>query len=53
VPATNRKVTVPGVTIAEVRNNKITRQTITWDQMTFLMQLGLVTEQDVMAMTRR
>ncbi len=53
LPATNRKVTVPGVTVSEVRSNKITRQTITWDQVAFLMQLGVMTEQDMMTMAKR
>ncbi|RPJ50816.1 MAG: hypothetical protein EHM21_04155 [Chloroflexi bacterium] len=53
LPATNRKASVPGVTVATIRNNKITHQMITWDQVSFLMQLGLMTEQDLMAMARR
>ncbi len=53
LPTTGRKVSVPGVTISEVRNNKIMHQTITWDQVTFLMQLGVMTEQDMMAMAKR
>ncbi len=53
IPPTNRKVTVPGVTVSEVRNNKITHQTVTWDQVGVFMQLGLMTEQDVMSMARR
>ncbi len=53
IPPTHKKVSVPGVTVAEVRNNKINHQTVTWDQVTFLMQLGLMTEQDMMSMARR
>jgi steroid delta-isomerase-like uncharacterized protein len=53
LPPSHRKVTVPGVTVAEIRNNKITHQTLTWDQVTFLMQLGVMTEQDMMTMARR
>ncbi len=51
IPPTNRKISVPGVTVSQVRNNKITHQTITWDQVAFLMQLGLMTEQDMISMT--
>ncbi len=53
IPPTNKKVSIPGVTVSEVRNNKITRQTITWDRVTFFMQIGLMTEQDMMSMARR
>jgi steroid delta-isomerase-like uncharacterized protein len=50
---TNRMATVPGCTITEVRNNKIVRQSVYWDQVTFLTQLGVLTEQDIMASMRR
>ncbi len=53
LPATNRKITVPGTTFAEIHNNKITRQIITWDQVMFLTQLGLVTEQELLSTARR
>lgn len=53
LPPTRKSVTVPGVTISEVRNNKITHQFLTWDQVTFLMQLGVLTEQEMMSMTRK
>ncbi len=53
LPATHRKSTDPGVNIVQVRNNQITHQTIIWDQVGFLMQVGLLTEQDMMAMTKR
>lgn len=53
MPPTGRKVSVPGVTISEIRNNKITHQSVTWDQVAFLMQLGVMTEQDMMSMAKR
>jgi steroid delta-isomerase-like uncharacterized protein len=52
ISPTNRKINVPGMFLSEIRDNKITRQTITWDQLSFLMQLGVMTERDLMtAMT--
>ncbi len=48
IPATNRPFTMPGCTIAEIHNNLVTRQQIYWDQVTFLTQLGLVTQEDLM-----
>ena len=53
ISPTNRKITVPGVFTSDVRDNKITRQSITWDQLAFLMQLGLVTTKDLMSMASR
>lgn len=53
LPPSRRKVTVPGVTISEIRNNKITHQFLTWDQVSFLMQLGVLTEQEMMSMARK
>jgi predicted ester cyclase len=42
IPATNKKVTVPGSTIYEFRHNLIARQEIYWDQVAFLAQLELL-----------
>jgi steroid delta-isomerase-like uncharacterized protein len=44
IPATHKKVTVPGCTIYEFRNEMVSRQEIYWDQMMFLTQLGLVAD---------
>jgi len=48
IPPTNRSVTVPGCTFYELRNGLITRQEIYWDQVTFLTQLGVVSEQQLL-----
>ena len=39
IPATGKKVMVPGCTIYEFRNEMVTRQEIYWDQITLLIQL--------------
>ncbi len=39
IPATNKKVAIPGCTLFELRNNLVSRQEIYWDQVTFLTQL--------------
>jgi steroid delta-isomerase-like uncharacterized protein len=44
IPPTRRRVRVPGVMLAEVREGKISRGWFYWDQLAFLAQLGL-TEQ--------
>jgi predicted ester cyclase len=44
IPATNKKVTLPGCSIVEIRNSLITRQDIYWDQVKFLMQLEVPLE---------
>ena len=53
IPPTNKKVSVSGCTVVELRNNLVTRQQIYFDQVTFLMQLGLMTEQDLTQRTNR
>jgi len=53
LPPTNRMATVPGCTITEIHNNKIVRQSVYWDQVTFMTQLGVLTEQDIMSSMRR
>jgi steroid delta-isomerase-like uncharacterized protein len=53
LPATNRNISVPGCTVLEFRGNKISHQKIYWDQLTFLMQLGVMTEQDMMSRAKR
>ncbi len=52
LPPTNRKITVPGSTFIEFHGNKVTRQQIYWDQVTFLTQLGVITEQDLASMAK-
>jgi steroid delta-isomerase-like uncharacterized protein len=49
ISPTNKKINVPGFFLSEIRDNKITRQTITWDQLAFLLQLGVMKERDLMA----
>jgi steroid delta-isomerase-like uncharacterized protein len=53
IPPTNRTFSVPGCSILEFRGNKVSHQKIYWDQVTFLMQLGIMTEQDLMSKARR
>jgi steroid delta-isomerase-like uncharacterized protein len=49
IPATQRMVTVAGHTFCEFKNNLVFRQQILWDQVSFLMQLGLVKEQELIS----
>jgi carboxymethylenebutenolidase len=44
MPATGRTVSLPFVTAFQVRGDRITQHHAYWDQMTFLVQLGLVPE---------
>jgi steroid delta-isomerase-like uncharacterized protein len=53
IPPTNKKAVVPGCTVYTFQNNKITRQEIYWDQLGLFMQLGVLTEQDMMARASR
>ena len=53
IPATNRSVSTPGCTVVEFRNNLVVRQEIYWDQVQFLTQLGLISEQDLVSRNRR
>lgn len=53
IPATNKMVQIPGVTLCEIRNGMIVRQDIYYDQVTFLTQLGLLTPQDLSSVMRR
>ena len=41
-PATNKKVNVTGITIAEFKNGKIIRGWDNWDQLALMQQLGIV-----------
>jgi steroid delta-isomerase-like uncharacterized protein len=52
LPPTNRRVTLPGCTIAEFRGGKVSRQQIYWDQLSFLNQLGVVTDQDIASIAK-
>lgn len=52
IPATNRSVTQRGVSIFEIRNNQVSHQQDYWDQVTFLTQLGVISEQDLMRARR-
>ena len=52
MPATNRLVQLPGCTIYEFRNNMVARQEVLWDQVSFMAQLGLMTEQRATAGAR-
>jgi steroid delta-isomerase-like uncharacterized protein len=42
IPATNKKVKVTGITIAEIKNGKIIRGWDNWDQLALMQQLGVV-----------
>ena len=42
LPKTGKTFSVPGVSIGEVRDGKITRNTDYWSLATFLMQVGLM-----------
>jgi steroid delta-isomerase-like uncharacterized protein len=41
-PATNKKVNVAGISIAEIKNGKIIRGWDNWDQLGLMQQLGVV-----------
>jgi steroid delta-isomerase-like uncharacterized protein len=53
IPATNRTVVTPGVTIVEFRNNMVVRQEIYWDQVAFLTQLGVLNPQELVSRAKR
>jgi steroid delta-isomerase-like uncharacterized protein len=42
IPATHRRATVRGCTVAEIRNGKLTHDWIYWDTGTLLKQLGVL-----------
>jgi hypothetical protein len=50
---TNRTATVLGCSFYTLKNNKITHQEIYWDMIPFLIQLGVLTEQDIMSRSVR
>lgn len=50
---TNKTATVTGCSFYTLRNNKITRQEIYWDQVYFLTQLGVLSGQDIMSRSVR
>lgn len=53
IPATQKKATVSGSSFFEIRNNKVSRQRIYWDQVDLLSQLGVVKMQDLMSRATR
>ncbi len=53
IPATNKQIHEPGVTIVEFRDGMITRQDVYWDQVTFLTQIGLLTPETLTHMLQR
>lgn len=53
IPATNKQIRVPGVTICEFRDGMVIRQEVYWDQVTFLTQIGLLTSQMMTSMLQR
>lgn len=53
IPATNKLIHEPGVTIVEFHDGMITRQDVYWDQVTFLTQIGLLTPETFMQMLQR
>jgi predicted ester cyclase len=42
IPPTGRKVTIAGVLLAEVRESKVAREWSYWDQLSLLVQLGVM-----------
>jgi C-1 hydroxylase len=42
IPPTRRKVTITGVLLAEVRDGKVAREWVYWDQLSLLVQLGVM-----------
>jgi steroid delta-isomerase-like uncharacterized protein len=44
MPATNKRATFRGVSIMELQDGKITRNTDYWDMATLMKQLGFITE---------
>ena len=53
IPATQKKATVSGGTVLEMRNNKVVRQQMHWDMLDLLSQLGVVRMQDIMSRASR
>ena len=53
IPATNRTVSMPGVTIVEFHNNMVVHQEIYWDQVAFLTQLGVLNPQELVSRAKR
>jgi len=47
IPATNKMVTLPGVTFYEFKNNVISRQDIYFDRVALFTQLGVMNEQEM------
>ncbi len=45
LPPTNKKASVPGVTVFDFQNDKIIHQAIYWDQVMLLKQLGVNVDQ--------
>ncbi len=52
IPATNRPVTLQGVFLFEFRNNVISRIEGYWDRSSQLTQMGILSEQELMAKVR-
>ena len=50
IPATGRRVELSGVSVAEVADDKVVRETFYWDNASFLTQLGLMPEPTAAAM---
>jgi C-1 hydroxylase len=42
IPPTGRKVTITGVLLAEVRDGELAREWSYWDQLSLLVQLGVM-----------
>jgi steroid delta-isomerase-like uncharacterized protein len=42
IPATNRRATIRGCTVVEIRNGKLVHDRIYWDTGTLLKQLGVL-----------
>jgi len=53
LPATNKRVKVTGITIAQIENGKIIRGWDNWDQLALMQQLGTAAVQDKPAVPSR
>jgi steroid delta-isomerase-like uncharacterized protein len=53
IPPTNKTITVPGMTLYELRNGRIVRESVFYDQFEVLMEEGLLTPQSLQSMIPR
>ncbi|MGE5222244.1 MAG: ester cyclase [Omnitrophica WOR_2 bacterium] len=53
LPATNKKIDLPGCTIYQISRDKVVHQEIYWDMVTLLTQLGVPVELSQMSRSQR